>query len=165
MPSCKCQLCKTKLNTLEAYKRVEGDKNLYYCNEQEYLQYRRKEQDELELYSELADIMGYDCLTKAYVKKVSEIPEETNVILATVKLQRKNIINTISKKHFDNDFFKFLYVMAIIKNNIQQTKRNMRVLKKRNDYNIEFDLLEIEHHPRKPAKDISRFVKGGPNGN
>ena len=69
----KCRKCGEKIDQKLAFKVVVGDKNAYYCNEEEYNSVIKERQDRERVYDLINQIFGYTLTNTALYKEVSAI--------------------------------------------------------------------------------------------
>ncbi|MCC0642489.1 MULTISPECIES: hypothetical protein [unclassified Clostridioides] len=138
--NCKCNVCKKKLNTKDAYKVehiTSGGKkrNIYYCNEQEY----RKEQQGIYFWKQcqlgIDSIMGYTVINNQKNKMLQEIIKSgyTREELYDCMLEKKDeIIELLNyRKDVEGEYPKLCYVFTILKGSIRDiTIRNKSVKEK-----------------------------------
>lgn len=133
----KCKICKKKILHDENY--VKSNNNKYYhknCFEEN--EFKIKEKEELDkIYSFVKEkILQYPegvSLSRHQVLMIKELREGKFLmknstqeycgysymdIYYTFVLHQQKILNSLNGKHFDNENLKFSYIMAIIKNNI-----------------------------------------------
>lgn len=159
---CKCKACGA-VGTTDTFFLVKvNNRNQYYCSEEEYNEINKENKDKERMYEVFADILGYDYLTPNFRKKLAEIPESPAIIVDTFNRKRSDIIYAINNKTFQNDFLKFSYILAIVKNNVQETKalakKKEKQIRQTND--IDLELFNMENTKRKPHKGISEFLEG-----
>jgi hypothetical protein len=127
-----------------------------------YTAEENKEWDELYEYVR-QEIMGYDLtksLSKLMILKLKEFRHGTIMankhqnmkfaynfkdVLLTFKLYKSNILNVFSYKEFKNENGKFLYALAIIKNNINDVVLALEKKKKIDDEIENTDLSHVEN--------------------
>lgn len=134
---CKCQVC-GNWGTTDTFYRVEkGSRNLYYCNESEYLEWKKEKDIKIELLKFICDeIWHYDdyrMLPRVLQKQINKMAKIYNyeVILLTVQEHKDTLeywMNLEGK--FDNEYGKSSYMMAIIKNNINEVYKKWKIKQK-----------------------------------
>ena len=154
----KCQICKKELDRNTAFKVTQGRRNLYYCSKEEYDKLFEQDRMMDKVYSEIAYHMGYSALTKNFTQKINTLNEPAEVILATIKAQQNGIQWAMENKNFSSDWHRFAYILAIIKNHIPETKKQLRQEKKADNSGLQEDMFELPERKRKPDNRISKFI-------
>lgn len=122
---CKCQVCKKSGFTDEFYRVQKGNRNLYYCTEDEYINHTVEMSNRTELIRFIATNI-WRCENPLMVphvlqKRLKELAAVYNyeVILRTVIKHKDTLAYWMNLEgKFDNDHGKSSYFMAIINNNI-----------------------------------------------
>lgn len=150
--ACKCQICGKSGYTDEFYRVKKKNKNLYYCNEEEYLEWKKEKDIKTELLiyisNEIWHYDNYKMLPAILKKQINQIAEIYNyeVILKTAKKHKDTLeywMNLEGK--FDNEYGKSSYMMAIIKNNInevyKQWKHEKKTEQNKNKISVDLDII------------------------
>jgi hypothetical protein len=162
----KCHICKKELTIENAYLLIKGDRKIYYCNKEEY----DSQQSELVDWSDLYEyirlgIFSYDktmALSTYLVKRLKELRLNYSykIILETFKIQTKTILYWINtKRELDTEYKKINYMMAIIKNNINDVYLKSKRQNMPNIVNINIDDRNIRNDKIQPVnKGISDYL-------
>ena len=168
----KCQICKKELTNDKAFKVSNGKKNLYYCSEEEYMEYKKDSDARKNLMKLIAsEVLNYEqaqLLPKVLIKKISELHKHYSyeIILETFNQQEENLKYWMGLENkFNNEYQKVNYMMAIISNNINDVfnlhKTKEKIVEK--EYKIENEIVDtnlmnnISKRKRK-VTDISEFL-------
>lgn len=171
----KCKACGKELINLEAYKVSKNNKNIYYCNEEEYNSITKEENDKSTCLKGVAGILNIAMIPPVLSKQINILREfyEYPVILRTFKDKSSSIIWALENRTFNSEFSKYKYIITIIMNGIDDTKkamdkerRDMEKLfesnKDSNDRAIEIDIMNSSNFEIKNTKnnksDISEFL-------
>ena len=123
----KCKKCgKIILNT-EAYKVVKGNKNEYYCSENEYNEITKEKEDRNKCLELISSVFGIEFCPPMVVKELNNISKHYDYKTIIDTFNDNEVKNTVDW-FLDNNGFNFgtvRYVFTIISNNIA------RVYKKR----------------------------------
>lgn len=134
---CKCQVCGNWGTTDTFYKVEKGSRNLYYCSEEEYLNWKKEDNTRIELLRYICnEIWHYDdyrMLPRVLQKQINKMSEVYNyeVILLTVQEHKDTLkywMNLEGK--FNNEYGKSSYMMAIIKNKINEVYKKWKIKQK-----------------------------------
>lgn len=153
--------------SLTFYKAPDGH---YYKDERTYLEHDHKSKTHRKLIDELSNYMGYipgmvfpTCITQA-LKELSFYGED--VILETLERNRDSVEYAMRTKDFNGDRQRALYLMAIIKNHINDVYREFERKKKSSvqekeetmipEVDTESDMRNIGCTAK--GKDISSFL-------
>jgi hypothetical protein len=144
---CKCRQCNKNLTTNIAYKIRYNDKNVYFCDINESLEWlakTKKEEAERDIMYTVrsyvkSEILGYRDVQKlpkylierifdirngaTFEKGIGRIEGDGNgypyeVILSTFKSERENILRSFQTKNFKNEKQQINYMMAIVESNL-----------------------------------------------
>lgn len=171
----KCKSCGKELINLEAYKVSKNGKNIYYCSEEEYNIITKEEDEKNKCLKEVAKIIKVSMLPPVLTKQINTLREfyEYHVILRTFKDKTDAIRWALEHRTFNSEFTKYKYIITIIMNGIDDTKkamdkerRDMEKLfesnKDSNDRAIEIDIMNSSNFEIKNTKnnksDISEFL-------
>ncbi len=149
----KCRKCNNKIDRALAFKVVVGDKNAYYCNEEEYKQHveeqklkeekRRKYKEEQKLlkkekerikelkdsiYTYIRNIFGYLPTNTSIYKEMNEVFQnfDYDLVLRYLEQQNEYLKNVIHSKEFTSEYGKIRYFSAILKNSLADFKRESK---------------------------------------
>ena len=166
---CRCQICKKWGYTDKFYKVKRGSRNLYYCNEEEYLEWKKEDDMRIELLEFISDnIWYYDdyrMLPTVLQKQINKLASIYNyeVILLTVKEFKDTLaywMNLDGK--FNNEYGKSSYMMAIVKNNINEIYKKWKIEKKNkeqeNTPHIDIDIMNNLHTTTAKNDDIDNGI-------
>lgn len=145
----------------------KGPDGRYYKTENLYKEKQKKNETHKQLIEELATLMGFTpgmvfptCVVKD-LKQLSFYDE--SVILETVKRCHDKVEYAMRTKSFDSEYNKAAYIMAIIKNNINDVYKEIERNKAAKvsvhtpvDINAKADLQDIGY--TKASHDISDFL-------
>lgn len=149
---CKCQFCGKWGTTDKFFKVKKKNRNLYYCNQEEYLQQKKEKETKIELLKFICDeIWHYDdyrMLPRVLQKQINDMAKVYNyeVILLTVQKYKDTLEYWMNlEDKFNNEFGKSSYMMAIIKNHINGIykvwKHKQKQEEKRDDLKIDIDII------------------------
>lgn len=149
--------------TTDTFVKIDGKwykDQLTYDMYQNIIKYRRK------VYDELSDIMGYvpgQVFPTIVCRKLKELNMYGyQCIYETIIRCRKDIDWFMTHKDFSSDYQRFAYLFAIIKNNINDTYRDIKYreqLAERAKHRQHIaEVVPIETKAR-AEKDVSRWVE------
>ncbi len=131
----KCKICKTQIDTDNAYcitkvSETNGKKtNSYYCSEEEYL----NDKEEKELWRKLLiavdDILGYTCISKTKVNMIKEIEEHYSrkQLYNCLVNNADEIKRYLDEKGIYEEYGKLAYIFACIRNKIKDDSNNISI--------------------------------------
>lgn len=169
MRKVKCFICKKESNNLVAFKTPQ---NKYCCSEDEYNEHISKLNSWNELYDYIkSEIFEYDKtqnLSHWMIKQLRILNQaySSDIILETVKQCKTNIKYYLTvKKELDNEYKKINYMLAIIKNKINDIYEDYITLEKRKkikEPEVNYIDLESSQKVIKTIKDkgILEFIEG-----
>lgn len=139
---CKCVKCGNKGNTNTFYQYKYGGKNMYFCNEQEYLSWKLEKECKDKILEYMADIWLMDdkkMLPRILLKQINDLANIYNyeTILRTMERCRSNLeywMRLEGKFTRENgsidEFGKSSYCMAIIRSNINSVYKEIKATKR-----------------------------------
>lgn len=158
MGACKCRQCRANLSTKSAIKDVIAGKTAYFCNEEHRELYmaalqadqQKKAQAEAlrnKFYGLFCGILGVNGITNtALWKEKAELNKvfEDEVIIAYLEDNKAKLSQMVSKLS-GGEYGKLRYVGVVLKNNLADFKRKVKVEKverKVEVSTVEFELFE-----------------------
>lgn len=150
---CKCQICKTEGWTDEFYRVKDGNRNLYYCNEDEYLDMLVDESNRKETLSFIVRYIlpeQYRFVPPVMQKQLKEIADTYNweVVLLTIMRDKDTLHYWMNRDgKFTNDFGRASYLSTIIKNNISSVYQKWLIQERREEEttdDIDIDSVDID---------------------
>lgn len=115
----KCRICNNKVDRAEAYKVVVNGKNNYYCNEQEYDDWKSKIEIRDNAYNFIYNIFGHKVTNTVLYKEVDELGGIYGFNKIFAYLQEKyDYICKVLSKDFNTEYAKIRYFTAILKNSL-----------------------------------------------
>ena len=145
----KCKYCNNKVDRKDAFKVVVDGKNIYYCNEAEYLivLHNRKMRDDT--YECINEIFGYKVINTALFKELTYILESYSYdqILAYLEENKEYMTMVIQQRDYSSEYAKIRYFSAIIKNGIADFKFKEKEAPKQ----VEVDIPD-GHYKRRQKK-------------
>lgn len=168
---CKCKICKKELTTDVAYKVIANNKNVYYCNEEEYQNELKEKQQKDNCYNTIKSILNEPFVTPMMKKEISKLKGFYSyiVIEKTFKECEENIKWFLNNKEYNTEYAKIRYIITIIQNNINTTykkhiqdiKKMENLFKKSNNNIIDVDLINNANENNlnnNNNNDISEFL-------
>lgn len=161
---CKCFITGEESTTDVFIKKPVGKQFKYFKSEEIYQQYLKDKEQRSQLYLNVANILNYKILPPFLIKSLNElmIIYNVEVIIETFKKNEDNIHYWLNQDNkFKNDNGKINYMMAIIRNNINEVDRQWQAEQKRkqpNKVNIDIDMMDTEFENKSTNKDISQFL-------
>lgn len=159
-----CQICKSKIDSDDAYKLVHvssgGKKtNKYYCNQNEYMQ---KESDKFfwkQCQLGIDSILGYKCINNSKNKMLSDILESgytREELFDCIKEQHDYINECLAyRDDIETEYAKLCYIFKILSSTIKDITNSNRLSKTTSDYNtkdIKVAEIQIPTEPIKPKR-------------
>lgn len=152
--ACKCQIDGKKLNTDTAYKVIKNNKNLYYCNKEEYIEWLRENQTKESEKQEINLIIGelLDGIKTSYLyMKLAELQKQySNTLILSYLTNNKDFLNKIMNKQFINSAAKIGYLMAVISNNLADYEIPIQ----EDIRHIEYEIVETKYKARKTRRSL-----------
>lgn len=121
---CKCQVCGKQGWNDEFFRVTKGKRNLYYCNEKEYLKIKKEDEMRIKTLKHLADnvfeLEDYRMISNAMQKELNRVSNIYNrdVVYITVTLTTENMKRSLKIKNFDSEYGMARYLITIVENNI-----------------------------------------------
>ena len=168
---CKCRICTNKLTTDVAYCVKVNGRNQYYCSEEEYNKEQEKKRDKIECNKYIAEIMRVPCITPAMMKLVNGLNDyyDYKIIKRAFKDNKDSIQWALANKEFNSEFAKCKYIISIILNNIEKSKKAwikeqeelQKLFNKTNSNNVDIEILNFNRIDVKTKQnsDISMFLE------
>jgi YHS domain-containing protein len=193
---CKCRWCSKPLSTDTAYKIRRDGKNIYFCDINESLEWlvkTEKEEAERDIMYVVrgyvkTEILGYKDIQKlpkylierifdirsgaTFEKGIGRIEGDGNgypyeVILATFKNQRDNILYAFKNKQFENERQQINYMMAIVESNLndnymkwlrsKEIEKKVKVEESVDINPMQYENVKFENNTQ-DNKDLSSFI-------
>lgn len=169
MRRCKCQITGEWGTVSTFYKVRHKGRNLYYKNEATYLKSIEDKKKKAELNTFVAnEVLNYDngqYLPPLFLKKINELNKlyPMDVITETFKRNKDDLQYWMSQdSKFSNEYGKISYMIAIIKNNINNEYEKWKIKQRRdrvdNTVNVDVDLIDIHIGNKKSDNGISDFL-------
>lgn len=177
----KCLNCNKQGDTLTFHKEIIKDKNRYFCNEFEYMDYLMKEENKLKIKNERNELITW-IVEKYYAYEAGMIFPTTlskrlnplfnfyplEVIKEAFTINDEVLLWAAENKEFTNEFGKTAYYMTIVEGSINDVYKAYN--KKQKDIKFEeekttnvdlelFEEIKIENVKVNNSKDISRFLE------
>jgi YHS domain-containing protein len=157
----KCKSCGTKIERDTAYKVVLKDKNSYYCNEQEYLNYKQDLKNKDDVYMEIDNIFNKKITNTVLFKEVGELSKiyTYETILLYLQQNEQYLINVLNKS-FVSEYAQIRYFTAILKNSLSDFERLQKETRKIEIKKIvEIDTQNIYNNNYKPQQRKKTLAK------
>jgi hypothetical protein len=136
MARCKCQICKTELDTKTAYKIVDkNNKNKYYCSQSEFeaeeVRKKKAQEDKDRVYYLICDIMGEKEIINTALWKEWQVWNRVadNVKIGQYLEENKNYLTSVIVRLGSSEYARIRYLSTIIKNKINEFKPKVEVEK------------------------------------
>lgn len=145
MPKGKCRACGEVLDTTTAYAVLVNTKRSYYCNEEEYNEYKENKRsiqkvagtskqqiDKDRMYWLICDIIGRKEIINTALWSERKVWRTiaTDEILAAYLEQNKDYLSEMLSRIEDKEFNRIRYLSSIIKNNIGDFTKNIQTTEK-----------------------------------
>lgn len=181
----RCVYCR-EYGTDETFYKVRKDsfsnRFSYYCTIDEYnidMENQRKKEEETSKYKELMqyvmeEIYNYEkgmVFPSSLIRRIQKLREfyDYKTIMSAFKQSKEAVIWAINNKHFENEYNKTAYIMAIVNNNINDVYLNNKRLESQREIQLQREnSLDVElfndaansNIPIKKSKvrDISSFL-------
>lgn len=136
MARCKCQICKTELDTKTAYKIVDkNNKNKYYCSQSEFeaeeVRKKKTQEDKDRVYYLICDIMGEKEIINTALWKEWQVWNKVanNVKIGQYLEENKEYLTSVISRLQSSEYARIRYLSTIIKNKINEFKPRVEVQK------------------------------------
>lgn len=158
--ACKCQICGKSLNTDSAYKIHSNNRNLYYCNIEEYEKYNLRIASDKEekriVYEKIGELIDVTDNTLLF-KNISELHKKYSYkLIYSYLCYEEEMISRAMNKQFTNTYAKIKYFIAILTNNLCDYE-----IPTENNLYIEHEITETKYkikNKRRGLQDIEREV-------
>ena len=137
MAKCKCQICKTELDTKTAYKILDkNNKNKYYCSQFEFeteeARKKKAQEDKDKVYHLICDVMGEKEIINTALWKEWQVwlKVADNMKIAQYLEENKDYLTSVITRLESSEYAKIRYLSAIIKNKISEFKPKVEELPK-----------------------------------
>lgn len=137
----------------------------YYSSAENYEKIVKNSENRQKCIVALADICGFvdgAIMPTITLKKLKEFEKVGyDVVYDTIVNKEKDILWAIQNKNFNNESYKMMYVMSIVKNGLADTyKKKQRELKQDNktEVHIEADVEVVEVGNQKKGSDVSSLL-------
>lgn len=156
----KCKVCGTPIERDTAYKIVKNGKNLYYCSENEYIDYTNQQikiaQQKQRMYETIEYFIGKTTNTVLF--------KEINIWLSVADYDticnylsdNRSYISSAMNKDFSSEYAKIRYFSAIVKNSIGDYKP----LKPEPIKTAETEFYETKYQPKRKRKCLADYEDG-----
>lgn len=150
----KCRICGNKKEKSEAYKVVVNNKNSYYCNKTEYIEWASKKEIKDNTYNLIYDIFERKVTNTILFKEVGELSDiyTYEKIFAYLK-ENKVYLCGVMKKGFSSEYAQIRYFTAILKNSLADFQYKKEVPIK----NIEQDMPEYKFKRKGKRKPLLEY--------
>ena len=142
----KCKICGKTLDRKTAYKIISNGKNLYYCNEKEYADWKSKKDNEEKLIEQIMFVVTQtlniefsDLVYNNIKSMISSLKQLYSLeqIFQYVNNESERISDILSKKDFKNCYNMIRYYIAVVKNNIGDY-----IFESKDDINSQIKIVE-----------------------
>lgn len=146
---CKCQICKTVLDSKTAHKITDKNgKNKYYCSKVEYqieeLKKRREKEDRDRVYGLLCNIFGYKIQNTMLFKEWKEwqLLKSNSEIADYLTVNEVYLTDAVAKLS-STEYAKIRYVSTILKNNLHDyiAENNAPIV----HTNVDMEMFDSSH--------------------
>lgn len=157
----KCKICGRSIERDEAYKVIQNGKNLYYCSEQEYMNYineqvKLKKQKDL-MYKMVEYFIGKTTNTALFKEINMWLSVADYDTICNYLRDNKVRISSAMRKEFSSEYAKIRYFSAIVKNNINDYKPlQNQVVKKA----VDTEVYDIKYVQKKKRKCLTDYEDG-----
>lgn len=166
---CKCKGCGEELTTDIAFKVTTNKKNMYYCNEAEYLKIKEVKEKKDHTMNYIFELLKYNndqIMPPILIKKINALAEtyDYSIIKETFAKNEDTLIYWWNlEDKFDSEYGRVCYIMRIIENNINDVYKSIKI-KERQDRQLVASKIQTkmmdfdEETSKKKLKDISEFL-------
>lgn len=149
----KCRYCNNKIDRKDAFKVVVDGKNIYYCNEAEYLTVLHDRKIRDDTYECINEIFGYKVINTALFKELSFILGSYSYdrILAYLEENKDYMTSVIQQRDYSSEYAKIRYFSAIIKNGIADFKAKEKETPKQ----VKVDMPDGHYKRRQKKRSLS----------
>lgn len=149
----KCRYCDNKIDRKDAFKVVVDGKNIYYCNEAEYLTVLHDRKIRDDTYECINEIFGYKVINTALFKELSFILGSYSYdrILAYLEENKDYMTSVIQQRDYSSEYAKIRYFSAMIKNGIADFKVKEKEVPKQ----VEVDMPDGHYKRRQKKRSLS----------
>ena len=156
----KCKICGTLVERESAYKIVKNGKNLYYCSEQEYIEYTRKQEEVSYQKSRMYELIEYFIGKTTNTALFKEISIWLTVAdydkICSYLTENKTYLTSAMNKAFSSEYAKIRYFSAIVKNSIGDYKPQKTEPVKQ----VETEFYETNYKPKQRRKCLADYEDG-----
>lgn len=151
----KCKICGNKVDRDVAYKIVIDRKNNYYCNENEYNEWKSAKDIKDGTYLIIYDIFGRKITNTILYKEIGELSDIYGFkkIYAYLKENERYLTETMGKD-FKSEYAQIRYFTAILKNSLSDfIESNKQVIPK----SINSEPIDMKYRQIKRRRSISEI--------
>lgn len=153
---CKCKICKSELNTIDAYKVVINNQNCYFCSEEEYTINQKNKKEESEgrnlVYEKINEIICISNNSLLY-KSINELNSLYSYkLMYSYMCENQSYIEKAMNKNFNNGYAKIKYFIAILKNNMVGYEIPTDIVR-----TYDYDIIETKYKQRKKRRSLSEI--------
>ena len=156
----KCKICGTLVERESAYKIVKNGKNLYYCSEQEYIEYTNKQEEISRQKSRMYELIEYFIGKTTNTALFKEISIWLTVAdydkICNYLADNKTYLTSAMDKAFSSEYAKIRYFSAIVKNSIGDYKPS----KPEPIKTVETEFYETKYQPKRKRKCLADYEDG-----
>jgi len=155
----KCKICGNKADRNEAYKVVVDGKNHYYCNKNEYNEWRKKKDIKDRVYNLIYEIFDRKVTNTILYKEIGELADVyTYEKILAYLTDNENYLTSAIKKSFVSEYAQIRYFTAILKNSLTdfQFEREPKVEINKLDMP---DVSNNQFSRKKKKKSLSEYEK------
>lgn len=156
----KCRICGQYIDKDKAYRVEKYNKNMYYCSEEEYLEYKRKQSEQskqkADMYRMIEQFIGKTTNTALF--------KEVNIWLSAVDhstvcryfKENETRIKAAMNKEFSSEYAKIRYFSAIVKNNIGSYKDTEKEVVR----NADTEIYDVKYTKRNKRRCLDDYKVG-----
>ena len=156
----KCKICGTLVEKDTAYKIIKNGKNLYYCSEQEYIDYTNQQikiaQQKSRMYEMIEYFIGKTTNTALFKEANIWLSVADYDTICNYLTDNKAYIASVMNKDFSSEYAKIRYFSAIVKNSIGDYKPSKPEPVK----SVETEFYETKYQPKRKRKCLADYEDG-----
>lgn len=150
----KCKICGNKVDRTEAYKVVVNEKNQYYCNKNEYEEWKSKQVVKDNTYNLIYDIFGRKITNTVLFKEVGELATiYTYEKILAYLTENKNYLSNVMEKDFVSEYAQIRYFTAILKNSLS----DFTYIKEQKIKRVEIDIPNGKFNRKQRKKSLAEY--------
>lgn len=150
----KCRICGTKIERNDAFKIISNGKNLYYCNKNEYNEWKSAQEIKDNTYNLIYEIFGRKITNTILFKEIGALSDiySYDKIFAFLS-DKKKYLSSVMDRDFKSEYAQIRYFAAILKNSLS----DFTYKKEENIKKVEVDIPNTRYKRNQRRKTLAEY--------